>query len=188
MRQAADRSARAQRAEGVGSIPNPHSWQAPYAGQGWYPWFYYWDPRLEHRRLLDANVPAEEALKLEHRAACEGIPERMQELSPFESYAFGSARLSSGILLHLSSEAGPPEVLLVRLRCHEAWLRVVPRPDVSNDLMAVAGATLVVHAGGRETIEVMMSIADPLAVDELDRRAQIAVRRAKRSRARAPGP
>ena len=180
MRDARVRGERARRALGDGSITGPHRWQEPYAGQGWYPWYFSWDPSLEHERLLAANVGPAEAVVLEHRAACESIPESIQALSPFDSYAFGSARLADGILIHLSADAGPPEVLLVRLRCHETWLRLAPRSDAANDLLSIAGATFVVHAVGRETIEVMMSVADRSTLAEIERRALLSVRRARR--------
>jgi hypothetical protein len=162
----------------------PHPWDRPgaYSGHGWYPWYYYWDPSIEHRRLAAAHVAAAEAVKLEYQAACTGIQETTQATSPLDIYALGSERLRDAVILHLAPEAGPPEVLLVRMRCHRAWLRLAPRDDEPNDLIAVDGAKIVVHAGGRDTIEVMFSIGDPVALSELDRRAQIAVLRAKQRR------
>lgn len=167
----------------------PYSWNHPYSGQGWYPWYYYWDPSIEHRRLAAAHASAAEAVKLEHQAACTGVPEPMQALSPFDVYTLDSERTPDGMILHLAPEAGPPEVLLVRMRCHRAWLRLAPRDDEPHDLIAVDGAKVVVHAGGRDTIEVMFSIKDPVALAELNRRARIAGLRAKQRRdAKKPTP
>lgn len=133
-------------------------------------------------------MPANEALVIEHRAACDTIPEHVQALSSFDSYAFGSARVGDGILIHLVPEAGPPEVLLVAIRCHEVWLRLSPRAGARDDVMAVDGTKVVVHAAGRDAIEVMISSPDPRAIDQLERRAQIAVRRARQLRAQRGSP
>ena len=188
MRKAAQHGAHASRALGNGWIASPPSWQQPYTGRGWYPWSYYWEPGREYRQLLDAQVPAKDALLQRHRAACETIPDRIQALSPFESYAFGSARLDDGVLVHLVPDAGPPDALLVALRCHEAWLRLAPRDSARDDVLGVDGISLVVDASGRDTIEVMIVGSDRRAVDELERRAHIAVRRANEMRARRGSP
>lgn len=159
---------------------SPYYWNHPYTpGQGWYPW-YYWDPIAEHQRLAATHTSAAEAVKLEHQAACATIPELTQSLSPFDVHAVG--RTPDGVILHLAPEAGPPDVLLVLLRCHRAWLRLARRAGDPDDLIAVDGAKVVVHAGGRTTIEVMFSTKDPAALAELERRAHVAVQRAKQRR------
>lgn len=177
------RAARAQgmRASSNSGMPrsNPHRWDQPYNGQSWYPWYYYWDPNSEHQQLEAARIS--DAIELEYHAACAGIPETAQARSPLDMYAVESTRLRDGVIVRLDVDAGPPEVLLVSMRCHRAWLRLAPREAASQDMIAVAGVKVVVHAG-RDGIEVMFSNGEA-AVAELDRRARVAVMRAQRLRA-----
>lgn len=181
MNEAAEHGTMAAQSDGT-YARTPYYWNHPYSGHGWYPWYYYWDPSAEHSQLAAAHASAADAVKLEHQAACTEIPEPTQALSPFDVYALDSDRTPDAVILHLAPEAGPPEVLLVRMRCHRAWLRLAPRDDEPHDLIAVDGAKVVVHADGRDRVEVMFSIKDPVALSELDRRAQIAVLRAKQRR------
>ena len=168
------------------STSRPHVWDEPYRGRSWYPWFYYWDPDLEQARLAAAGLERSQALELEHRAACNGIPERAQARSSLDTYAMDSTRLGHGVIVHLAADVGPPEVLLVALRCHRAWLGLIPRVDARDDLLALDGVKLVVHAGARDGIDVLFSSDEAGLLPEIERRARVAVARAKRVRDMVP--
>lgn len=164
------------------STSHPHVWDRPYAGRTWYPWFYYWDPDLERARLATAGIQETQALELEYRAACNGIPERARARSLLDAYAVGSRRQRDSVTLHLAAEVGPPEALLVGLRCHRAWIRLIPRADARDDLLAVDGVTVVVHAGAHDGVDVLLSSDDPAVLGEIERRARMTVARANRLR------
>jgi hypothetical protein len=166
------------------SVSSLHVWDEPYSGQTWYPWFYYWDPDLERARLAAAGLDATAAIELEHRASCNRIPEQAQARSPLDTYSLGTTRLRDGVLLRVAADAGPPEVLLVRLRCHRAWLRRAVRAGAQEDVVAIAGLKIVVHAGAHDGIDVLFSSDDPVVLGEVERRARIAVTRAGRLRAK----
>lgn len=89
-------------------------------------------------------------------------------------------------MVRLAADVGPPEVLLVGLRCHRAWLRLRPRPDAHEDLLGLDGLKVVVHAGARDGVDVLVSTDAPAGLDELERRAGVAMTRAKRLRAMQP--
>ena len=183
MRAASEHGARAA----VSTDPSssrPHVWDHPYRGRTWYPWFYYWDPELEYARLAAAGVEGKQALELAHRAACNGIPEPAQARSPLDLYAIDGTRLRDGVSLFLAVDVGPPEALLVALRCHRAWLRLLPRAEAHEDVLALDGVKVVVHAGARDGIDVMFSSNDPVVLTEIERRVRVAV--AKRLRAMQP--
>ena len=155
-------------------------WGHPYWGQGYYPWYYYWDPRLDHLRLAEAHQTAADSLRAEYEAACVTVPTASQALSPLDVYALSSDRLDDGVVVHVARDAGPPEALLAGMRCHRAWLRLEPRPQAKDSLVTVDGATVVVHAArDGDGIEVMFSIKDDAGRSELVRRAQLTVLRAR---------
>ena len=168
------------------SKSHPHVWDRPYSGQTWFPWFYYWDPQLEHARLTSAGIEQAQALELEHRAACNDIPERSQARSPLDTYAIDAARVRDGVRVHVAAEVGPPDALLVALRCHRAWLRLRPGSLERDDVFALDGLKVVVHAGARDGVDVLLSSDDPALIGELDRRARAAVTRAHRVQAMQP--
>lgn len=74
-------------------------------------------------------------------------------------------------------------MLLVALRCHRAWLRVAPHADAREDVLALDGVKLVVHAGARDGVDVLISGDAPTLVTEIERRARVAIARAQRLRA-----
>ncbi len=185
MRAVRERAGRAA-ANNEPSTSSPHVWNQPYGGQTWYPWFYYWDPDLEHARLLAAGIQEGGALELEYRAACNEMPERVQARSALDTYAIDARRLRDGMLVHLAESVGPPEALLVALRCHRTWLRLLPRGEAHEDLLALDGIKVVVHAGARDGVDVLFSSDDLDILTEIERRARIAVARATRLRAMQP--
>lgn len=165
------------------STSSPHVWDQPYGGRTWFPWFYYWDPELEHARLTAAGIEDGEAREREYHAACNEIPEHAQARSALDTYALDESRLRDGVMLHLASDVGPPEVLLVALRCHRAWLRVVRRAKAGDNVLALDGVKVVVSAGARDGVDVLISSDAPAVVTEIERRARVAIARAQRLRA-----
>lgn len=181
MRTARDHGMMAERHVGA-STAQPHRWDRPYTGDTWYPWFYYWEPELEHRRLVAANVSPTDARERVHRSACAGIPAGAQARSLLDTYALDSARLGNAVMVHISKDAGPPEALLVGMRCHRAWLQLGPREIETQDMLAIDGVNIVVSAGVRDGIDVMFWTDDPRMLGEIELRARISVIRAKRLR------
>jgi len=152
---------------------------APYYwSSAWYPWYYYWDPALDHLDLADGHAKAAATLEADYEASCLLVARGLEAISPMELYATGSAPLDNGVVVHLMAAAGPPDMLLAELRCHRAWLRLAPRPGAADNVLMLDGLLIVVHATS-EVVEVMFTVGDRALVPELRRRTQATVERAR---------
>lgn len=146
-----------------------------YSG-GWYPWYYSWDPDVEHRGLAAAHREAAEQLNVEYTAACKQVPREVAASSLLDSFATATSRTENGVLFYLAAEAGPPEVVLAQLRCHRAWLRLAPTAEAVDSPLLVEGVTWMTHVGANG-IEVMASARDERSIAELARRAGLLIER-----------
>src|ERR1044071_297333 len=147
-------------------------------------WFGTWDTTAEHRRLAQVHRPAAAQLQAEYEEACGETPAEIASISPVERYAVGGSPTANGTLVLLSAEAGPPDRLLARMRCHRAWM-MLGRTDMDDCPLDLPG--LQVSARGDETgIELTMVIKDPSLVDELRRRAAHDLEAAQHRRESSP--
>ncbi len=133
-------------------------------------WSYYWDSGAEHLAEREQHLDAAEVLEARHRAACDGLPLAAESTSPFERYAVAAAAIEGGVVVQLAPEAGPAEAVLAEIRCHWSWLQLEPSRGANDDLVSIEG--LAFEAVQRdETLEVTVTVDDPDAVAELQRRA-----------------
>jgi len=133
-------------------------------------WSYYWDSGTEHLAERDEHLDAAETLEARHREACAGLPLAAESTSPIERHAIGVTAIEGGVIVELTPEAGPADLVLAAIRCHWSWLQLEPRLGTADDLVAIEG--LAFEAVLRdETLEVTVTVEDPAAVAELQRRA-----------------
>jgi hypothetical protein len=172
---------------GVYNNPYPGSYTNWRAGSGSYPWYYYgsyysWDPDEEHRALAAAHRDAAEQLKLQYESACSLVPRGLEAMSPLDGFTTSTSPIEHGIVFHLSPQAGAPDVVLARLRCHRAWLRLAPNDVAADSPLLVEGVTWMTHAGANG-VEVMATARDDRNRDELARRAALVVERTRKTSA-----
>jgi hypothetical protein len=134
------------------------------------PWYRSWDGAEEHQRLAGIHRSAAAALEAQYDAACKGLGEPDAALSPLVRYAVGAWRVSSGAIVYLSPDAGPPDQLLARIRCHRAYMMLAPAnmddcpldlPDLELDARGDAGG-----------ITLSLTVRNAALVPELQRRVE----------------
>jgi hypothetical protein len=132
-------------------------------------WFGTWDTAGEHARLAQVHRSAAAQLQAAYEEACREVPSEVVSVSPLERYAVGGSPNEAGMLVLLSTDAGPPARLLAAMRCHRAWM-MLGRSDMDDCPLDLPG--LHVSARGDENgIELTMTVDDPSLVPELRRRA-----------------
>lgn len=131
-----------------------------------FPWFRSWDGNAERARLARAGDVR--ALEAEYTAACgPGVSHRIIG-SPLLRFRTSSWNTSTGVVINLSTLAGPPETLLAELRCHLVGMALAPfgMDDCPFDLEG-----LHIDARGDETgIQLIVTVRDPALVFELQHR------------------
>lgn len=150
----------------------------PWYHHGSYPWYYAWDPDEEHRALAAAHRDAAEQLKLQYESACAAVPHGLEATSPLDAFAIAISPIDRGIVFHLSPQAGPPEIVLARLRCHLAWLRLAPTDAAANSPLLVEGVAWMTHAASTG-VEAMATARDERGTHELARRAPLVLEHAR---------
>jgi hypothetical protein len=135
----------------------------------WYPWTYTWDADA-HAAAAQQHVRAAEELEEDYRAACAPVAPGAESKSPIDAYLQGVEDVDDGVVLHLAPEAGPPDQLLMHLRCHRAWLAVNGLDRVPDSPLGVRGLRVEVRAvpGG---VDVTLTSDDSGGPEELRRRA-----------------
>jgi hypothetical protein len=131
-------------------------------------WYGSWDV-TEHERLADIHRTRAVELNKNYEELCAGVPAAEISRSPLMRYGMGGWNTSSGVIMYLSADAGPPDRLLAQLRCHRAWMMLAPAgmDDCPLDLPG-----LVLDARGDvDGVTVSISVQDRKLVQELQRRA-----------------
>jgi hypothetical protein len=132
-------------------------------------WYGAWDTAGEHGRLAEIHRSQADQIQAEYEQACGEQPAAVVSVSPLKRYGMGGSPTADGMLVLLSTEAGPPDRLLSALRCHRAWMMLGPT-DMDDCPLDLPG--LQVSARGDETgIQLTMTVSDPSLVPELQRRA-----------------
>lgn len=150
--------------------------KGPYLRRrGWAPWTYSWDPGTEHLAERDAHLASAETLETRYREACADLPVAAESSSPLTRHGRSAAPIDGGVALVLDPDAGPPEDVLAAIRCHRAWLALEDRP-ASDDVVALDGLRYSVEIRD-EIIELRITATNAGELDELRRRAEIAVAR-----------
>jgi hypothetical protein len=134
------------------------------------PWLASWDSAAEHERLAATHRSRAAALEAAYDEACGDRPHEEVSLSPIVRYATGGWNTSSGVILYLSTMAGPADRLLADLNCHRAWMMLQPAESMENCTLDLPGILLDARGDG-EGITLSIAVRDPKLVDELHRRA-----------------
>ncbi len=90
-------------------------------------------------------------------------------MSPLQRYGVGGSEIAGGTMVLLSADAGPPDRLLAAMRCHRAWM-MLGSSDMADCPLDLPGIRVAAR-GDVTGIELDITVADPLLVPELRRRA-----------------
>lgn len=133
------------------------------------PWYRSWDTGAEHDRLAQTHRAKAAELQAEYQEACGDMPASEASVSPLESYGVGGWNTTTGVIMYLAPDAGPPDRLLARMKCHRAAMMLAPSgmEDCPLDLPGIA----LDARGDRDGITVSIVARDPRLVPELQRRA-----------------
>lgn len=155
------------------------SWGHPRGGSYWnhgfYPWSYTWssdwNAAASHATEAEEHEVAADVLEKRYRDACSLVAQDSAAQPPLDRYVRAVTPTEQGVVLRLSNDAGPPDVLLAEIRCHTAWLQLVQRPGATRDVTAVKGVEYSVRADA-DAISVTLTATDPTSIAELRRRAE----------------
>jgi hypothetical protein len=138
-------------------------------------WFRSWESD-EHHRLAQAHRWSAEELEANYAKWC-GKPRSTEgttegSVSPLLKYGIGGWNTSTGVIIYLDPEAGPPDRLKNALMCHRAWMMLAPAPQMADCPLDLPGTTIDVR-GDVDGITVSLSVEDRTLIGELQRRAAI---------------
>jgi len=131
-------------------------------------WYRKWDTSENERRAAEHHRSEAAHLQAEYDEACANVASADASISPLRRYGVGAFPTEHGVVVMLSSEAGPPGRLLAALRCHRAWMMLgeAGMEDCPLDLRGIT-----VETYGDETgISVEIKTRDPKLLPELQRR------------------
>jgi hypothetical protein len=134
------------------------------------PWIRSWDTSAESERLAESHRSKAAALEQAYEEACGARPVAEVSVSPLQRYSIGGWPTSTGIILYLDAEAGPPERLLADIKCHRAWMVLAPSGSMEDCPLDLPGIQLDAR-GDHDGITVSIVVRDPKLVDSLHRRA-----------------
>ncbi|HEU4726387.1 MAG TPA: hypothetical protein VFT22_00795 [Kofleriaceae bacterium] len=147
------------------------------------PWYRSWDTGAEHERLARTHRAQAAEIQAEYDELCGNLPASEASVSPLAAYSIGGWNTTTGVILYLAPDAGPPDRLLARMRCHRAAMMLAPSgmEDCPLDLPDIA----LDARGDANGITVSIVIRDPNLVPELQRRAAHDLEAAAQLRAKA---
>lgn len=133
------------------------------------PWHRTWDTAADQERAAAAHRSEAQAIYAAFDEACAGKSGSEVSVSPIIRYGQGGGITPDGVVLYLSTEAGPPDRLLAALKCHRAWMRLAP---ANMDACPLDLAGLMIDAkGSGEGITLTLGVRDRALIPELQRRA-----------------
>jgi hypothetical protein len=132
-------------------------------------WYRSWDTAAEHEKLAQTHRAKAAEIHERYEALCGDTPESEVSQSPLESYGIGGWNTTTGVIVYLAPEAGPPDRLVARMKCHRAFMLIAPSgmEDCPLDLPDIA----LDARGDSDGITVSIVVRDPNLVPELQRRA-----------------
>ena len=133
------------------------------------PWYRSWDTGAEHEKLAETHRAKAAEIHSQYEEACGDLPASEVAVSPLESYGIGGWNTATGVILYLAPDAGAPDRLLTRMKCHRAMMMLAPvgMEDCPLDLPDIA----VDARGDTDGITVSIVVRDPKLIPELQRRA-----------------
>jgi len=133
------------------------------------PWYRSWDTAGEHERLADTHRAKAAEIHTQYDEACRDIAANEARVSPLEAYGIGGWNTTTGVIMYLSPDAGPPDQLIARMKCHRAAM-MLAAPGMEDCPLDLPGIAL--DARGEEGgITVSIVVRNPDLVAELQRRA-----------------
>ncbi len=133
------------------------------------PWHRQWDSAADQERAAAAHRSEAQAIYAEYERACGERPMNEVSISPIVKYGLGGMTTVDGVVLYLSTDAGPADRLMAELECHRAWMRLAP---ANMDACPLDIAGLRVDAkGNADGITLTLTVVDKKLVPELQRRA-----------------
>jgi hypothetical protein len=133
------------------------------------PWHRSWDTGAEHDWLAKAHRAQAAEIQAAYEEACGDLPASEVSVSPLESHGVGGWNTTTGVIMYLAPDAGPPDRLLARMKCHRAAMMLAPAgmEDCPLDLPGIA----LDARGDHDGITVSIVVRDAALVPELQRRA-----------------
>lgn len=133
------------------------------------PWTRRWNSVADEEHLAAIHRSKAAALEAAYTDACGDRPMSQVSVSPLQRYGAGGWNTTTGVILYLSPDAGPPDRLIADMKCHRAWMMLAPA-GMENCPLDLPGIQVDAR-GDRDGITVSIVIRDPMLVDELQRRA-----------------
>ncbi len=132
-------------------------------------WYGRWDVASDHRAAAEEHRTNAAEIEQEYEQACGDTPAEVLAVSPLRRYGVGGTNTAQGVIVVLSPDAGPPDRLLAAMRCHRAWM-MLGRADMDDCPLDLPGLEVEAH-GDASAISLVLTVADPALVPELQRRA-----------------
>lgn len=132
-------------------------------------WHRTWDTAADQERAAAVHRSEAQAIYATYEDACAQRTASEAATSPIAKYGIGGIATADGVVIYLSTQAGPPERLLTDLRCHRAWMRLAPA-NMETCPLDLAGLQ-VDATGGPDGITLTLTVRDRSLIPELQRRA-----------------
>lgn len=131
-------------------------------------WHRTWDTAADQERAAANHRSQAQAIHAAYEQACADRPLQDIEVSPIVRHGVGGSATTDGVVLYLSTHAGPADQLMADLECHRAWMRLAP---ANMDLCPLDLAGLHIDAVGTpDGITLTLTVKDPALIPELQRR------------------
>jgi hypothetical protein len=130
-------------------------------------WLTYWSSD-EDARLAEMHRSAAARIEEEYQTACGDAPAADVSVSPLVRYGLGGTRILDGAVVYLSKDAGTPDQVMAKMRCHRAWM-MLGRSAMDDCPLDLPQIEMVAHETSG-AIEVEITTRNTSQVEELQRR------------------
>jgi len=132
------------------------------------PFFIKWDPGSDHARIARIHRSEAAANRAEYGDACGERDVKKVVGSPLSRHRVGGWNTGNGVVVVLSTLAGPEQQLMTDLRCYRAWLIV--GSGVEQDSPLALPGLLADVRGDQDGITLTLTTRDARLIPELQRR------------------
>lgn len=132
------------------------------------PWHRSWDTTAEHQRAAAVHRSQAESMYAEYEEACGQRTATEVSTSPIVQYGIGGSPTADGVVVYLSTKAGPPERLMAELKCHRAWMQLAPE-NMEGCPLDISGLQIEA-TGGPDAITLTLTVKDRSLIPELQKR------------------
>lgn len=133
-------------------------------------WYRAWDQAKDQRDFAAAHRSAAAELQAAYDDACANVAPESIRVSPLTRFGTGGMPADDGVVIFLSSDAGPADRLLAELRCHRAWMMLSANTGMEACPLDLPGLRIEAH-GDPTGISVELHVRDSALVPELRQRA-----------------